>query len=95
MGAAPALRCEQRALGVLTQLLEDGSPQALGELTPSPQMTAEPVAGGAFAAVRARMSGRGGETNGTRGGEKDGVRGGEKDGARGRRDQRRGRPGPG
>ena len=83
MAGAAALSCEQRLLGVLTQLLDDGSPQALGELTPSPQMTAELVAGGAFAVIRARMSACSGEKDGraggTRGGEQDGTRGGGKD----------------
>jgi AcrR family transcriptional regulator len=74
MAGQAALRCEQRVLGVLTQLLDDGSPQALGELTPSPQMTAELVAGGAFAVIRTRMSARGGENDATRGGTKDAKR---------------------
>ena len=61
VGAAPALRCEQRTLGVLTQLLDDRSAQAVGELTPSPQITSELIAGGAFAVIRARMGGEHGE----------------------------------
>jgi AcrR family transcriptional regulator len=86
MAGPAALRCEQRVLGVLTQLLDDGSPQALGELTPSPQMTAELVAGGAFAVIRARMSTRGHATRmGARGGEKDGTRGAGTDGEDGKR----------
>ena len=48
------LRCEQRLLGVITQLLEDGGRQALGEPSPLPRMTAELVAGGTFAVIRAR-----------------------------------------
>ncbi len=58
---AAAVRCEQRVLGVLTQLLEEGSPQASVELAPSPQLTAELVAGGAFAVIRARVRARVGE----------------------------------
>jgi hypothetical protein len=61
---AAALRCEQRVLGVLTHLLDDGSPQASGELAPSPQLTAELVAGGAFAVIRARVRARDEETDG-------------------------------
>ena len=48
------LRCEQRLLGVITQLLEGGGRQALSEPCPLPQMTAELVAGGTFAVIRAR-----------------------------------------
>ncbi len=51
-----AFRCEQRVLGVLTALLDDGSPQAIGELTPEPQLTAELVIGGVFSVIRARIS---------------------------------------
>ena len=75
MAGAAALTCELRVLGVLTQLLDDGSPQALGELTPSPQMTAELVAGGAFAVIRARMGAHGGETDAARGAATDGKGG--------------------
>ncbi len=55
---ALALRCEQRALAVLTVLtvlLDDGAPQAIGELTPRPALTAELVLGGVFSAIRARV----------------------------------------
>jgi hypothetical protein len=50
-----ALRCEQRVLGVLTGLLDDGSPLAAGELMPEPQLVSELVAGGVVAVVRKRM----------------------------------------
>ena len=49
-----ALRCEQRVLGVLTGLMDDGSPQVIAELMPEPQLTAELVIGGVFSVVRAR-----------------------------------------
>ncbi len=49
-----SLRCEQRLLGMLTQLLDDGSPRTLREPAPLPHMTAELVAGGTFAVIRAR-----------------------------------------
>ncbi len=80
MAGAAALRCEQRVLGVLTQLLDDGSPQALGELTPSPQMTAELAAGGAFAVIRARMSADMRARTSAHGGEKDATHGAATDG---------------
>ena len=48
------LCCEQRLLGVITQLLEDGGQQALSEPFPLSAMTAELVAGGTFAVIRAR-----------------------------------------
>ncbi len=46
---------EQRTLGVLTTLLDDGSPQAIGEVTLHPELTAELVAGGVFAVIRAHV----------------------------------------
>jgi hypothetical protein len=52
---ALALRCEQRVLGVLTGLLDDGSSLAAGELMPEPQLVSELVAGGVVAVVRKRM----------------------------------------
>ncbi|HTZ65227.1 MAG TPA: helix-turn-helix domain-containing protein [Solirubrobacteraceae bacterium] len=55
-----AFGCEQRVQGVLTQLLDEGSPQTSGEPAPSPELTAELVAGGAFAVIRARVRARGG-----------------------------------
>jgi hypothetical protein len=48
------LRCEQRLLGVITQLLEDGGPRGLSGLVSLPQMTAELAAGGTFAVIRSR-----------------------------------------
>ncbi len=60
--AAGASTLHLRTLGVLTQLLDDGSPQAIGELVP--RMTAELVAGGAFAVIRARMINENGERAG-------------------------------
>jgi AcrR family transcriptional regulator len=48
------LRCEQRLLGVLAQLLEDGNRRELGSRAPLSPLTAELVAGGAFAVIRAR-----------------------------------------
>jgi hypothetical protein len=52
---ALALRCEQRVLGVLTGLLDDGSPTAVGELMPEPQLVSELVAGGVVAVIRKWM----------------------------------------
>jgi hypothetical protein len=49
---AVAARCGQWLAGVLTVLLDDGQPQALGELTSEPQLTAELVAGGVVSVVR-------------------------------------------
>ncbi len=50
-----ALRCRQRVLGVLTGLMDDGSPQAIAEIMPEPQLTAELVIGGVFSVVRTRV----------------------------------------
>jgi IclR helix-turn-helix domain len=47
--------CERRVLGVLSGLLDDGAPQALGEITANPQLTSELIAGGLFAVVRTCM----------------------------------------
>jgi hypothetical protein len=60
------LECERRVLGVLSGLLDDGAPQALGELTRDPQLTSELIAGGVFSAVRTCMleRGEGGEGEG-------------------------------
>jgi len=55
-----AFRSEQRVLGVLTGLLDDGSPQALGELTSEPHLTAELVIGGVLSVIRARITEPGG-----------------------------------
>ena len=52
---AAAFRCEQRVLGVLTVLMDDGSPQAIAETMCEPQLTAEFVIGGVFSVIRARM----------------------------------------
>ena len=48
-------RREQRLLGVLTQLFDDGSPLVLGEVMAEPQLVSELVAGGVLAVVRRRM----------------------------------------
>jgi Winged helix-turn-helix DNA-binding len=47
--------CERRVLGVFSGLLDDGAPQALGELTADPQLTSELIAGGLFSVVRTCM----------------------------------------
>ena len=52
-----AFRCEQRVLGVLTGLLDDGSPQAMAEIMPDPHLTAELTIGGVFSLIRSRMAG--------------------------------------
>jgi AcrR family transcriptional regulator len=49
-----ALQCEQRLLGVITQLLENAGTRMVTEPAPLSAMTAELVAGGAFAVIRAR-----------------------------------------
>jgi hypothetical protein len=49
---ALALHCRTRLLGVLSGLLDDGGPQALGELTGDPQLTGELIAGGVVSVVR-------------------------------------------
>jgi AcrR family transcriptional regulator len=49
------LHCEQRLLGILTRLLENGGPRSSGYSPPVSPMTAELVAGGAFAVIRARV----------------------------------------
>lgn len=51
-----AFRCQQRVLGVLAVLLDDGSPQTIGELTSESQLTAELITGGVFSLIRARLS---------------------------------------
>ena len=54
--------CQQRLLAVLTGLLEDAQPQALGEPAPPfSALTAELVAGGAFCVIRARIRDSDGE----------------------------------
>jgi hypothetical protein len=55
VGDGVGLECERRLLGVLSGLLDDGAPQALGELTRDPQMTSELIAGGVFSVVRTCM----------------------------------------
>jgi hypothetical protein len=50
-----AFVCEQRVLGVLTALLDDGAPQAIGEIAPQPELTGELVAGGVFAVIRGHL----------------------------------------
>jgi AcrR family transcriptional regulator len=50
-----ALRAQQRVLGVLTSLLDDGAPQVAGEFLPEPMLTAEFVIGGAVSVIRVHM----------------------------------------
>ncbi len=57
---AAAFRCEQRVLGVLTVLMDDGTPQAIAETMPERQMTAELLIGGVFSAIRAQITDGGG-----------------------------------
>jgi DNA-binding MarR family transcriptional regulator len=59
-----ALRAQQRVLGVLTALMDDGSPQAFAEIMPEAQLTSELLIGGVFAVIRARMLERAGERAG-------------------------------
>ena len=53
-----SFECGQRVRGVLAGLLNDRSPRAVarGQLTPSPDLTAELVLGGVFSVIRVRMS---------------------------------------
>jgi hypothetical protein len=50
---ALALTCRAPLLAVLSGLLDDGAPQALGELTRDPQLTSELISGGVLSVVRA------------------------------------------
>ncbi len=52
---ALAFRCEQRVLGVLTTLMDDGSPQVIAEAMSEPELTAEFVIGGVFSVIRTRL----------------------------------------
>jgi len=60
--SAVAFRCEQRVMGVLTVLMDDGSPQAVGEVTWEPQLTGEFVVGGVFSVIRSRILAADGES---------------------------------
>ncbi len=51
-GVVVARRVRERVPGVLSGLLDDGAPQALGELTSAPELTGELVAGSVFAVIR-------------------------------------------
>ena len=51
------LRSQQRVLGVLTSLLDNGAPRAGGQLLPAPMLTSEFVVGGAVSVIRAQMLG--------------------------------------
>jgi AcrR family transcriptional regulator len=55
LDGAVALRAQQRLLGVLTVLMDDGSPQAIAEIMPEPQLTPELLIGGVFSVIRTRM----------------------------------------
>ena len=55
-----ALRAQQRLLGVLTSLLDDGAAQVAGEFLPEPMLTSEFVIGGAISVVRLQMVKNGG-----------------------------------
>jgi AcrR family transcriptional regulator len=57
-----ALQFEQRLLGVITQLLENVGSRMVTEPAPPSAMTAELVAGGTFAVIRARAHKEPGET---------------------------------
>jgi hypothetical protein len=52
---AQALTRERSALGVLTVLLNDGSPRTPGEISPDAELTSELVAGGVLAVIRTQM----------------------------------------
>jgi hypothetical protein len=55
VGSVAGVRSEQRVLGVLTGLMDDGSPQAIAEVMPEPELTAELVTGGVFSVIRTHM----------------------------------------
>ncbi len=55
LDSAVEFRCEQRVMGVLTALMDDGSPQAIGEVMSEPQLTSEFVVGGVFSVIRSRI----------------------------------------
>ena len=58
---AVALGCHQRVLGVLTGLMDDGAPHAIGEFLPDPMLTSEFAIGGVVSVIRQHMlSGNGG-----------------------------------
>jgi hypothetical protein len=63
---ALALHCRARLSGVLSGLLDDGAPQALGELTHDPQLTSELIAGGVVSVVRGCVLEGEGEGEGAR-----------------------------
>ncbi len=50
-----AFGCEQRVLGVLTALMDDGSPWAIAERTCEPHLTVELLIGGVLSVIRARL----------------------------------------
>ena len=52
---APAFDCQQRVLGVLTQLLDDRAPQAIGEFLREPMLSAEFAVGGVVSVIRQHM----------------------------------------
>ena len=49
-------RCEQRVLGVLAGLLDDGTPPDIAQLADTPALTAQLIRGGVLSVIRARMS---------------------------------------
>lgn len=49
------LRHQQRVLGLLTSLLDDGAPEAASELMPEPVLASEFVVGGAISVIRAQI----------------------------------------
>jgi DNA-binding MarR family transcriptional regulator len=49
------LRCQLRVLGVLTSLLDNGTPRVAGERVLEPTLTSEFVVGGAIAVIRSQM----------------------------------------
>ena len=55
VGTADALRCQQRVMGTLCGLLEDGTAHVEGELSLDPMLTCELTVGGVMAVIRARM----------------------------------------
>ena len=51
-----AFRCEQRVLGVLAGLFDDGTPPAIAQLTYTPALSAQLIRPGVLSVIRARMS---------------------------------------
>jgi AcrR family transcriptional regulator len=61
LDGAVVLRCQQRVHRVLTELVDDGSSQAIGEVVPESRLTVELVVGGVLSVICTRMLEAGGD----------------------------------